>query len=140
MQDSLKACISLRFDLDKGDAHTFPTIYPKAGSFQVMSSVLATAFLLGFIERDCIETTDPHLDSGEQSVGAHICVSHIAATPIESNVYAHVTLEKVDRRRLFKVEAYDEEGLIGEGTHERAVIDHQRFILRVSAQQAALSA
>jgi len=101
MQDSLKACISLGFDLDTGNAHTVPAVYPKADSFLVMPPVLPTAFLEDFTEWAYIEAIDPHLDDGKQSVSAHICVSHITATPVESNAYALVTLEKLNGRQLF---------------------------------------
>lgn len=139
MKDTLKPGISLRHDLAISDGHVVPAVFPEADSFQVMPPVFATAFMVGFIEWACIEAINPHLDEGEQSVGTHICVSHIAATPVGSGVYALITLEKMEGRRLFfKVEAHDEEGLIGEGTHERAVIDREKFVSRMTAKQAAL--
>ncbi len=140
MKETLKPGIHLRFDLDVSDGHTVPAVFPEADSFQVMPPVFATAYMVGFIELACIEAINPHLDDGEQSVGTHICVSHISATPVGSGIYALVTLEKVEGRRLFfTVEAHDEEGLIGEGTHERAIIDHQKFMSRITAKQATLS-
>ena len=141
MKDTLKPGIHLRFDLDISDSHTVPAVFPEAASFQAMPPVFATAYMVGFIEWACIEAINPHLDEGEQSVGTHICVSHVAATPAGSGVYALVTLEKTEGRRLFfKVAAYDEAGLIGEGTHERAIIDRHKFMSKLATKQEALSA
>jgi fluoroacetyl-CoA thioesterase len=55
-------------------------------------------------------------------------VSHISATPLGMEVTAKSELVEIDRKRLvFKVEAFDERGMIGEGTHERFVIDNEKF-------------
>ena len=93
-----------------------------------MPPVLATACLVGFIEWACIEALHPFLDQGEHTLGTHVDVSHVAPTPAGMMVSAEVELIAVEGRKLrFKVSCRDEDGLIGEGFHERAVIDHARF-------------
>lgn len=85
--------------------------------------------MIGFIEWACIRVIAPHLDwPREQSVGTHVSVSHEVATPPGLEVTAWVKLVEVDGRRLvFEVKVSDEAGVIGRGTHERHVVDAERF-------------
>ena len=100
-----------------------------------MPPVLATAIMVGFIEATCIEAIAPHLDQGEHSVGIHVDVSHIAATPASMSITAEVELLEVNGRKLrFRVRAEDEDGLIGEGLHQRAIIDTGKFNDRLAAK------
>lgn len=111
-----------------GLAGTFP-------SFAGMPPVFATAMLVGFAEWACIEALAPYLGAGERTVGTRVDLSHTAATPIGMEVTAEVTLVAVEGRILrFKVACRDEAGPIGEGTHERAVIDEARFLAKVAAK------
>lgn len=97
--------------------------------------VFATAYMIVLIELTCAEAVRPFLDDGEGTVGAHVDVSHLAATPIGMTVTAEAELVEVRGRRLrFKVSCRDEKDLIGEGFHERGVIDQARFISRISAK------
>lgn len=90
--------------------------------------VFATPMMIALIEKTCNESVVPQLDAGQGTVGTQINVSHCAATPVGMKVWCDSELVEIDRRRLvFKVAAYDECGLIGEGTHERFVIDSQKF-------------
>jgi len=112
---------------------TVPALYPEAEEFQCMPRVFATGFMVGFIEWACIRALVPYLDwPRQQTVGTHINVSHIAATPVGMSVSARVRLIEVDGKRLsFEVEASDEIDVIGRGTHERFIIDFDRFNQRV---------
>ena len=94
-----------------------------------MPNVFATGFLVGFIEWACIRAINPYLNwPEEQTVGVHIDVSHVAATPPGLEVTAKVRLTKVTGKRLlFEVEVYDEVDLISQGKHERAIIIKERF-------------
>jgi predicted thioesterase len=77
----------------------------------------------------------PHLDEGQGTVGTLVNVSHVSATPIGMRVWCDSELVEVDRRRLvFSVKAYDEAGLIGEGTHERFIIDSAKFMEKLKAK------
>lgn len=111
------------------DAQTVPALFPEAGELQVMPRVLATGFMVGLFEWACIQALMPHLDwPREQTVGTHVDVSHIAATPSGFEVTVKVRLVDVDRRRLvFEIEAHDGKDLISRGRHERFLIDKPKF-------------
>lgn len=90
--------------------------------------VFATPMMIALIEKTCNESVVPQLEAGQGTVGTLINVSHCAATPVGMKVWCDSELVEIDRRRLvFNVKAYDECGLIGEGVHERFVIDSQKF-------------
>ena len=129
MKDTLKAGIEFEFSFNLSDNKTVPALYPESTEFQVMPKVFATGFMVGFIEWACIQAINPHIDwPDEQSVGIHINVGHVAATPPGMEVRAQVKLIEVDGRRLvFEVAAFDDAGIIGRGFHERMVIDAERF-------------
>lgn len=75
----------------------------------------------------------PYLQAGQHTVGTHVDVSHIAATPVGMRVTAEVELIGVEGKALhFKLACRDESGLIGEGTHRRAIIDVARFMQRLN--------
>lgn len=111
------------------DAQTVPALFPEAGDLQVMPTVFATGFMVGLFEWTCIQALKPHLDwPGEQTVGTHVDVSHVAATPVGFEITVKVKLVEVDRRRLvFEIEAHDGADLISRGKHERFVIDKSTF-------------
>ncbi len=129
MKDTLQPGIVSEFSFVIDESKTVPALYPEAAEFQAMPKVFATGFMVGFIEWACIRAINPHIDwPEEQTVGTHISVSHIAATPPGMQVTARVTLTEVEGRRLkFEVEARDEKEVIGTGTHERFVINKKRF-------------
>ncbi len=90
--------------------------------------VYATAMMIALIEKAAVYSVEPFLEPGQGTVGIHVDVSHCSATPLGMKVRAETELIGIDRRRLiFKVAAYDERGLIGEGRHERFIIDNERF-------------
>ncbi len=91
--------------------------------------VYATIMMIGLMEKTCLESVLPFLEEGQDTVGTAVNVSHCSATPVGMKVRCESELAEIDRRRLvFRVAAYDEKGLIGEGTHERFIIDKARFI------------
>ena len=94
--------------------------------------VFATPMLVALMEQPCCESVLPHLDQGQGTVGTLVNISHTSATPIGRRVWCDSELIEVDRRRLvFNVKACDEAGPIGEGTHERFVIDTARFMAKL---------
>ena len=94
--------------------------------------VFATPMMVALIEQTCLESVIPYLDEGQGTVGTLVNVSHVSATPVGMRVWCESELVEVDRRRLvFKVKAYDECGLIGEGTHERFIIDNAKFMEKI---------
>ncbi len=133
LKPGLRHVETLRVD----ESLTVPSVSSAFASFADMPPVLATAFLVGFVEWTCIEALRPYLDEGERTVGTHVDVSHVAATPVGMIATAEVELIAVEGRKLrFRVSCQDEEGLIGEGFHERAVIDFAKFMARLSAKTA----
>lgn len=138
MKESLKPGIEYThtFRIDKNK--TVPALYPEAEEFTAMPEVFATGFMVGFLEWACIRAINPHIDwPGEQSLGTHINVNHLAATPPGFDITAKVRLVEVDGRRLlFEVEAYDGVDLISRGEHERFVIDRQRFDQKMKEKAA----
>lgn len=94
-----------------------------------MVPVLATPKMISYLERTAHLTVFPLLGEGQSTVGTLVNVRHLAATPVGMEVRFRAELVEVDRRRLlFKVEAWDEVEKIGEGQHERFIIDQARFL------------
>jgi fluoroacetyl-CoA thioesterase len=129
MKDSLKPGIKYEHKFVVPTSKTVPALYPEAREFIAMPEVFATGFLVGFIEWTCIKAVTPHIDwPAEQTVGTHIDVSHIAATPPGLEVRAIVELVAVEGKKLiFTVEVHDEIDLISTGRHERFIIDKAKF-------------
>ena len=136
MKDTLQPGIEYSFRFRIPASKTVPALYPEASEFQAMPDVFATGYLVGLLEWTCIRAVNPHLDwPGEQTVGTHINVSHVAATPPGLEVTATVKLLEVNGKRLvFAVEAHYGIDLITQGTHERYIINRARFIQNVYAK------
>lgn len=99
--------------------------------------VLSTPHMIGYMERTCRDTVLPLLEPGHDTVGTHVNVSHLAAAPLGMSVRFTAEVIGVDGRRInFRVEAWDEKEKIGEGTHERAVINVARFATRMAQKKA----
>ena len=97
--------------------------------------VFATPAMLALMEKAVAGSVQPFLDEGEGTVGTRLEVSHLAATPLGLAVRAESELVAVDRRKLsFTVRAWAGEELIGEGTHQRFVIDNARFLEKALAK------
>jgi len=129
MKESLKMGIESEFTFRIPESKTVPALYPESAEFQEIPEVFATGYMVGFLEWACIKAINPHLDwPQEQTVGTHIDVSHIAATPVGFDVTAKVKLVEVEGRKLvFEVEAHDGVDLISKGRHERFVINKEKF-------------
>lgn len=105
---------------------TAANVATNVGSGKV--KVFATPMMISLIEKAAVLSIEPYLEEGQSSVGTHIDVSHCAATPMGMQVWAETEVIEIDRRRVtFSVKAYDERGLIGEGTHDRFIIDVEKF-------------
>jgi fluoroacetyl-CoA thioesterase len=113
-------------------ALTVPAVSHAFAGFKDMPAVFATAFMVGFIESACIEALRPYLEPDERTVGTHIDVSHLAATPVGVNVTVSLELLQVEGRRLrFKVLCRDDFDIIGQGFHERTVVHQIKFLARL---------
>ena len=94
--------------------------------------VFATPALIALAEKTAYESVIPYLEEGQSTVGTYIDIKHIAATPVGMKVICETELIEVDsdkhRRLLFSVNVYDEVEKIAEGTHERFIIDNDKFM------------
>jgi len=136
MKDSLKVGIRYTHKFVVPKSKTVPALYPESEEFILMPEVFATGFMVGFLEWTCIKAINPHLDwPSEQTVGIHINASHEAATPIGLEVTCTTELIEVDGKKLtFSVEAHDGVDLISKGTHQRFVINKEKFDAKVSTK------
>src|SRR5689334_5110785 len=113
-------------ELVVGEQHTAPRI----GSGRIR--VLATPVMINLIEAASLAAVEQSLPENHQSLGTHLDVTHVAATPVGMRVRATAEVVKVEGRTIwFKVRCDDERELIGEGTHERVVVNVERFDKRV---------
>lgn len=93
--------------------------------------VYATPAMIALMENTASRSVAKELAEGQGTVGTLIQVSHVSATPVGMEVTCETKLTEVDRKRLvFEVKAYDAAGLIGEGIHERFIIENERFLSR----------
>ncbi len=91
--------------------------------------VFATPAMVALMEKTALQLVAPHLEEGKNTVGTEISVKHIKATPLGKRVQSYAKLVEINGSKLkFEVEAYDEDGLIGTGTHKRYIIDEKAFM------------
>jgi fluoroacetyl-CoA thioesterase len=109
---------------------------PHVGSGKI--KVLATPVMVMMMEEAALNAVEGLLPQGHQTVGTRLDITHVAATPVGMRVKAHAELVKVDGRKLtFRVCAEDEKELIGEGIHERIIVNVERFDRRAQEKAAA---
>ncbi len=109
---------------------------PRVGSGRI--HVLATPVMINLIEAAALAAVEQSLPENHQSLGTRLDVSHVAATPVGMRVRATAEVVRVEGRTVhFRVRAHDERDLIGEGTHERVVVNVERFDQRVREKAAA---
>jgi len=98
--------------------------------------VLSTPHMIGYMERTCRNLVLPMLEEGHDTVGTQVNVWHLAAAPMGMVVTFQAEVTGVNAKRVqFKVEAFDEKEKIGEGTHERAIINVAKFATRLAAKK-----
>ena len=131
--DNLKPGLKGVSELLVAEEHTAPRV----GSGRV--HVLATPVMINLIEAAALAAVEHLLAPGYQSLGTLLNVRHIAATPVGMRVRATAEVVKVDGRTLsFRVEARDERDLIGDGAHERMIVNVERFDKRVQEKLQAM--
>ena len=140
MKDRLKPGIEYTHIFTIPPSKTVPALYPESEEFLAMPEVFATGYMIGLIEWTCIKAINPYLDwPREQTVGIHIDVSHRAATPPGLEVTTKVKLIKVDGRKLvFEVEAHDGVDLITRGTHNRFIINKEKFDAKIKEKNSSV--
>jgi fluoroacetyl-CoA thioesterase len=117
-----------------GQGHTVPALLD-VPEFAAMPGVLATGTMVALMEWACIRQMAPFMEDGEGSLGTHIDVSHVAATPPGLVVTIDTEVTAVEGRSLwFAVRAHDGVDLIGEGRHRRAVVKWEKFVPKAMAK------
>jgi fluoroacetyl-CoA thioesterase len=141
MPDAPPIGLRHRMTLVVSERATVPGLATVFGNFSEMPPVLATMAMIGFVESTCLEALRPYLAPHQKTVGTHVDMSHVAATPVGFTVTAEVELVAVEGRKLrFKVECRDDADVIGAGFHERAIIDAEKFLARLEVKAGAKAA
>jgi predicted thioesterase len=108
---------------------------PHVGSGKI--GVLATPIMVNLMEAAALQAVERYMPPGHQTVGTRLDVKHFAATPVGMRVRAHAELTRVEGRTLtFTIRAVDEREAIGEGVHERLIINVERFDQRMQKKLA----
>ncbi|MBP2027538.1 putative thioesterase [Acetoanaerobium pronyense] len=132
MEFNLKEGMDFKIEITVEQKHTAETL----GSGGV--KVFATPMMIALMEGAALKAVEEYLPEGYSTVGTHLNVSHIGATPLGMKAYALAKLIKIEGKKLtFEVEAHDESGKIGEGTHERFIIQKDRFMEKVNSKGKA---
>ncbi|MFH0729720.1 MAG: thioesterase family protein [Pseudomonadota bacterium] len=129
MGHTLQPGLTFEFRYEVPEDKTVPYLFPDLPEGKAMPKVFATGFMVGLFEFTCIKAVNPFLDwPREMTVGTHINVSHLAATPPGMTITVRVKLEKVEGRKLsFSLEAFDEVDKISTGNHQRFIINTATF-------------
>ena len=134
--DELKPGLRQAETITVGEALAVPAQAQLFDPATEMPPVFATAQMIAFVEWVCVHALAPYLAPDQRSVGTRVEMTHVAATPIGMRVTAEVELVEIDGRRLrFKVSCRDEIEAIGEGFHERMIVDHARFMQRLGSKR-----
>ncbi|HVC51830.1 MAG TPA: thioesterase family protein [Stellaceae bacterium] len=133
--DDLKPGLRHAETLVVGDALSVPAQARLFDPATEMPPVFATAQMIAFVEWTCVHALAPYLSPNQRTVGTRVEMTHIAATPIGMSVTAEIELVEITGRTLrFKVSCRDAAEPIGDGIHERTVIDHDRFMRRLAGK------
>ncbi len=98
-------------------------------------TVYATPAMIALMEQTAWASVEPFMEEGRSTVGTRLDVAHLSASPVGAHITAESELIEIDGRRLvFKVSASDDAGPIGEGTHERFIINTEKFMARTEAK------
>ena len=98
-------------------------------------AVFATPAMIALMEKTARLSVAPFLEDGQSTVGTLVNVKHLSASPVGMKITCRTELKEIDRRRLvFHVECSDEAGIIGEGEHERFIIDEVKFMAKTEAK------
>ena len=91
--------------------------------------VFATPAMIALMEKTCMESVADKIGEGQTTVGIAVNIKHLKASPVGVTIRCEAEIIEVDRRRLvFEVKCYESETLVGEGIHERFVVDSEKFM------------
>ena len=127
MTEELKIGLTNEMERETTDEMSAQKVYPH------VPNVYATRAMVGHFEEVCADLVLPYLGEGEQTVGIGMKFKHLAATPLGMKVRFTAKLVEVEGRKLtFQVEGFDEVDKIGEGIHERFIINAEKFNSKVA--------
>ena len=134
MTEELKPGITHEIERETTEDMSAQKVFPH------VPHVYATSVMVGHMEAVCAEMVLAHLGDGEQTVGIGMQFSHIAATPLGMKVRFNAKLVEVDGRKLvFEVEGFDEADKIGKATHQRFIINAEKFNSNVAKKAGKTS-
>ncbi|MGW8209589.1 MAG: thioesterase family protein, partial [Syntrophobacteria bacterium] len=129
MSEELKAGLTHEIERQVTEDLSAQKVFPH------VPNVYATRAMVGHFEEVCAEMVLPYLGEGEQTVGIGMKFSHIAATPIGMKVRFTAKLVEVEGKKLtFEVEGFDEVEKIGKATHDRFIINAEKFNSKIAAK------
>ena len=129
MSEELKAGLTHEMERQVTEDLSAQKVFPH------VPNVYATRAMVGHFEEVCAEMVLPYLAEGEQTVGIGMKFSHIAATPIGMKVRFNAKLVEVEGKKLtFEVEGFDEVEKIGKATHDRFIINAEKFNSKIAAK------
>lgn len=122
--------------LKTGLSHTSTVVVDDSNTARTYGSggldVFATPAMIGLMENAAMTAVEDDLPQGSTTVGAHISTSHVKPSKLGATIKATAVLEEIEGRKLtFKVSACDGDGIIGEGTHIRYVVDIDKFMAKI---------
>ena len=123
----------MEYDMLKGLHHSETLVVEHKDTAAVYGSgaleVFATPAMIALMEKTCLESVADKIGEGNTTVGIAVNIKHLKASPVGSTIRCEAEIVEVDRRRLvFKVKCFENETLVGEGIHERFVVDSQKFM------------
>ena len=123
----------MEYDMLKGLCHSETLVVEHKDTAAVYGSgsleVFATPAMIALMEKTCLESVNAQIGEGNTTVGIAVNIKHLKASPVGSTIRCNAKLIEVDRKRLvFEVQCFEEENLIGEGIHERFVVDSEKFM------------
>ena len=123
----------MEYDMLKGLHHSETLVVEHKDTAAVYGSgaleVFATPAMIALMEKTCLESVADKIGEGNTTVGIAVNIKHLKASPVGSIIRCEAEIVEVDRRRLvFSVKCFEGETLVGEGTHERFVVDSQKFM------------
>jgi fluoroacetyl-CoA thioesterase len=141
MKPTLRPGLTYRFAYTVPVGKTVPYLYEESSELAAMPEVFATGFMVGLMEWTCVQLLAPHLEAGEGSLGVHIDVSHKAATPVGFTITVEAEcIEVRGPRARFALRAHDGVDEISSGTHERFIVNWDRFNKSVAAKAGKINA
>ena len=123
----------MEYDMLKGLRHSEMLVVEHKDTAAVYGSgaleVFATPAMIALMEKTCLESVANKIGDGNTTVGIAVNIKHLKASPVGSTIRCEAELVEVDRRRLvFKVRCFEGDTLVGEGIHERFIVDSEKFM------------